>query len=82
MGKPVQLYGITEHPRHMLLPHNIFEPLGSELTGNDLIHKIILVLKTRLFNPDCAIEYTYKHSNAIQVDLSMDLIVTMELFFK
>jgi hypothetical protein len=49
MGQPVQLYGIAEHPRDMLLTHNIFEPLGSELTGNDLIHKIILVLKPRLF---------------------------------
>jgi hypothetical protein len=49
MGKPAELYGITEHPCHMLLAYNIFEPLGSELTGNDLIHKIILILKPRLF---------------------------------
>jgi hypothetical protein len=43
-------------------------PAGSYRRGNHL-------------NPDFAFECTHKHSNEIQVALSIKLIVVMELFY-
>ena len=49
MRQPIQLDSVFDNTGHMPLAHNVFECLGSEFSGDHLIHGLILVSCEELF---------------------------------